>query len=1200
MRSLFFLVAFLFSITPLLGQDILLNEVMAVNGGSVLDGEGETLDWIELYNGGGSPIDLNGYGLSDDIELPGKHILSGPADQLTIAPQGHLLLWASGDPDQGPLHLNFSVSSEGETIILSSPSGTMIDLVILPAQVADVSYGRVGDGQLPWAFFDPPTPGSANATNGLQAALPPPQFSVAAGIHSGPLSVSITHPDPAATILYSLDGSRPEPALVDGETYPYKNIYPAVNNIVVGNTLHDTLKAFVYSGPITVQDISSEPDFLSRRNTTMHPYHPTEYMPVAPVRKATIIRARAYKEGHLPSEVITNTYLITADGTSPYELPILSIATEKSNLFSHTDGIYNAGIDYEQWRISDPTTLADAYTPANWTRSTEFPLSIEWFNAGGTDRTFQRDAGFRIHGSYSALFRRKSLRLYFRGEYGDPELDHAIFPSQDETRFKRLIVHTSGNDDISSNMRDMTLQAITGHMNFETQDGRPAVLFIDGEFWGVHGIRERYDSKHFERVFGLAEEQIDLVEKGGHASMGDSLSWAQLIEMVQLQDPQDPAVFDQLRTMIDMENHTDYHVAQVYIGNFDWPHTNWKAFRKRTGAYQPDAPYGHDGRWRWLLFDTDWGFNMHGIHPANADMLEWASQPFMGYNAYLFHRLLRNEEYRHGYINRAADMLNTAFRPVVVSGIIDHYSGLIEHDMQEHVLRWPDAPGSFADWQVRIDTMHAYGNARQAAFRSELQTFFELPAQHQLQIDVSDENAGFVKVNTIDLLPSTHGIDPDVYPWTGVYFEEVPVRLTAEGFPGWEFSHWEGDLQGTDSIASIDLSAATSITAVFTPAPLCEVEMLHAWNFNALPSGDLSEIQADVFSVTGGSITISGNSNAAMDRTPQHEGTELNAMEGTPAGRALRVRNPTQQNILIVNAPSTGHRDIGLSFAAMRTNNGPDSIKVEYTTDPEQQQWIPLGGSETLYEAFKVEHYDLEGIPATYDLEHLAFRIKAIGPNAANITGNFRLDNIRVEGRPIATVGATLCEGETGFVYEGITYGTGDHILTDPLAMDCSTITLVRVRQTDLDTLVTLENATLTSAETNAAYQWIDCATMLPIANANEFQYTPLSSGEFAVELDQDGCTATSNCHFSPGDPFAGITVHPVPADELLYIMHGDLARGAKYQLFDVSGRAVQSGILHGPNAPIDVAALTPGAYLLRVSAVRGMPASYTTQVLIE
>src|SRR5690606_6287650 len=144
--------------------------------------------------------------------------------------------------------------------------------------------------------------------------------------------------------------------------------------------------------------------------------------------------------------------------------------------------------------------------------------------------------------------------------------------------------------------------------------------------------------------------------------------------------------------------------------------------------------------------------------------------------------------------------------------------------------------------------------------------------------------------------------------------------------PGWTFSHWEGDLQGTDSIATIDLSAAASVTAVFSPAPLCEAEVVHVWHFNSLPDGDLTEIAADAFSVAGGSITITGSSNAAMDRTPQLEGTELNAIEGDPAGRALRVRNPTEQNFLIVEAPSTGYRDIALSFAAMRTNSGPDSI----------------------------------------------------------------------------------------------------------------------------------------------------------------------------------------------------------------------------------------------------------------------------------
>ena len=68
---------------------------------------------------------------------------------------------------------------------------------------------------------------------------------------------------------------------------------------------------------------------------------------------------------------------------------------------------------------------------------------------------------------------------------------------------------------------------------------------------------------------------------------------------------------------IDPENLINYYVPEVYYNNGDWPHNNLGLWRKRTDAYVPDAPRGHDGRWRWLLYDTDFGMGLYGGYTEN-------------------------------------------------------------------------------------------------------------------------------------------------------------------------------------------------------------------------------------------------------------------------------------------------------------------------------------------------------------------------------------------------------------------------------------------------------------------------------------------------------------------------------------------------------------------------------------------------------
>lgn len=173
---------------------------MASNNTAISDEDGDFSDWIELYNYGSTPINLQGYGLSDDTATPFKWTLPS----FIIQPDTYLLVWAS-DKDRTiagqPLHTNFKISSGGEAITITNPQGVLID--------------ESPDGTGSWLYFYTSTPNASNTGTGLTELLTPPVFSQQSGLYTSSFDLTISHSNPNAVIVYTTDGSEP---LIDNLT----------------------------------------------------------------------------------------------------------------------------------------------------------------------------------------------------------------------------------------------------------------------------------------------------------------------------------------------------------------------------------------------------------------------------------------------------------------------------------------------------------------------------------------------------------------------------------------------------------------------------------------------------------------------------------------------------------------------------------------------------------------------------------------------------------------------------------------------------------------------------------------------------------------------------------------------------------------------------------------------------------------------
>jgi hypothetical protein len=719
--------------------------------------------------------------------------------------------------------------------------------------------------------------------------LPLPEFSHKSGFYQSAIYLHLSTSIAGADIFYTLDGSEPDPANLNGTTFRYKNMWQQRPNDPAGIFLYDSYKTLVYTSFITISDDYNTPARLANKASSFH--NPPDYFPVNPIARGTVVRAITAKAGHPSSQVATHTYFIL--NRSRYSLPVIAINIPEKYMFDYEKGFYTPGAIFDRWRESNPNSEAGGHSDANYMqrgKEWEYPAHLTFWNSGSTVPDISQDVGIRQHGGYSRAHPMKSLRIYARSEYGKSTLEYPFFPDQEYTQYKRLILRNSGNDNRYTMLRDGLIQRVCRELNFETQDYRPAVVFINGEYWGIHNIRERYDKHYIKRVYGVDEEDLDLLTFKNTVSEGDNLHYNETIDYIEQNGLQGNIHYEYIKTRIDIENFIDYQIANIYSANTDWPGNNIDFWRKRTSSYQSHTPYGHDGRWRWMAYDMDFGFGI-GVKSIAEDMMKFATEtngpgwPNPPWSTFLLRSFLENESFTADFVNRFAGLLNTSFRPERVNNLIDEYYEILEPDFPEHIARWK-RPLSLRSWYIEVNFMRDFASQRPGHQWGHLMEYFNLDTV-SVTLDVSSPEHGYIRINNIDILPSTPGVSKNPWPWRGTWFRGMPVTIEAVPAEGYRFSHWQGTRHAGLPVFSTDPSLTGMITACFEPVG----KKVFTVYPNPVPENGtirLPELM-DVFLVnSSGIIVLSG------------ENTLILNLEGIPPGiYILRNRQGWNSKVII-------------------------------------------------------------------------------------------------------------------------------------------------------------------------------------------------------------------------------------------------------------------------------------------------------------
>lgn len=187
-------------------SQIVINEVQSSNDSLIFDNFNEDDDWIELYNSSNNPVDLLNYYISDDSTDPLKWQFP---NSIVVPAGGFTLLWADEETTQGANHLNFKLSSNGESITLTKPDAIAVeDSITFPSIGKNESYARSTDGSNIWSVYITSSPNSSNSANIIKVEKP--QFSPSDGLYSSSQAVSMVSSTVGTDIYYTIDGSEPD------------------------------------------------------------------------------------------------------------------------------------------------------------------------------------------------------------------------------------------------------------------------------------------------------------------------------------------------------------------------------------------------------------------------------------------------------------------------------------------------------------------------------------------------------------------------------------------------------------------------------------------------------------------------------------------------------------------------------------------------------------------------------------------------------------------------------------------------------------------------------------------------------------------------------------------------------------------------------------------------------------------------------
>ncbi len=627
---------------------LFITEVMTGNTKTHGPGVNYFYDYIELYNMTAQAVNLKGYGLSDNVKKPRKWQLP----DLTIPPGGYSVIYCdtTQTSKRGEYTFtNYNLKQAGETIVLSTPEGQILDKVVVPQLYDDTSYGRTL-GQAGLFYYSQPTPGEPNGL-GFTGYADPPVFLTPGGLFERPLqgdtAVRISIPG-SSVVRYTLDGSDPD------ESSP------------------------IYREPLEVHG-------------------------------NTCIRARSFREGLEPSQITSQTFLVSVYHT----LPVVCITTSNDNLWNDETGMFADGTELNRETQNTP------WKNATYWQKNAFGGWVEYYDRSGK-QCLNQGMTFRVMGQFSLDMPQKSLYVKADGQYGASSFDYPLFEDRPYTSYASFVLRNGGQDGLYTRVIDGMQARIIEQAgsSLVTQAWQPVIVYINGQYWGHYNMRERAGAKMVAQHMGWENyKDMDLLEAGGtsrtQVNQGSNADYKALVEYLNSHDlAEDPEAYAYVCSQVDIDNMLDYFIFESFFGNTD--PGNIRFYRNAKSG---------DGKWRYLFYDSDWGFfNVLVGKKLSGGVAYVLNEKGMGAQKIksniLIRKLIRHPEIQDRFLRRYGQYFQTVFRTDYLTSLFNSMVAVIQPEMMMHMQRWaaevhpkvsfdqPKNPeGGYSYWMTRCERM---------------------------------------------------------------------------------------------------------------------------------------------------------------------------------------------------------------------------------------------------------------------------------------------------------------------------------------------------------------------------------------------------------------------------------------------------------------------------------------------------------------
>ncbi len=532
------------------------------------------------------------------------------------------------------------------------------------------------------------------------------RFSHDAGVYTSSITLTL-EADAGYTIYYTTDGSDPS------------------------NTANNQRRK--YAGGIALTDTSA----MTWGPVTRAWRHPESSKQVG----GRVIKACA-TNGTTTTPVYTNTYFIT-DDIFCYGVSVISISMPKDEIMG--DGFY-ANYWLSGTLITDPRPRGVGI--------------MEVFDPNG-NRVGNSRVEMAVSGNGSSGAGMKSLRIYYKGSLNhttnppsspsypdaglESDLNYDIFGGravdaygQAITSFSRLLLRNSGNDCGHSYIRDAYMQRVSAGLNVDTMASATTLVFINGEFWGVYNMRERYSPEYVESHYGVNKDNVVVIESDyskvhtdqnapfvvSSGEPGDADPFNAMVDYMRTHNLSNQADYDYVASLMDMDSFIDMWAIRLYFNARDWPENNIKVWRNKN----PDDPSGMDTKWHFALLDMDMGFSYFPRNDGNNTSENanfWGL--FVGSNSVcgsMMRSLMNNEGFKNQFITRCYEIIKEHFTADYLTTELKAMISERDPMMKMQQGRWRVDGAYIPTWQSDCADMLSFTANRQGYALSYFLNYF--------------------------------------------------------------------------------------------------------------------------------------------------------------------------------------------------------------------------------------------------------------------------------------------------------------------------------------------------------------------------------------------------------------------------------------------------------------------------------------------